>query len=422
MSCHVHLPVLAATLLGLAGCDVYPVGPGPTGIADFSNLPDNGCGRGFLISSSDYQSSNISAINWQGHQLTPSLVSSGLTAAGLVQAFSGDVVLPTERQLGSEALIIDRYPQSVLSFVTLATAEIRKQIDVSTGFAANPRDALRLEDGRILVTRFDSNLDLGRNPYDAGGDLVVVDQDSKQVRARIDLRPATLKATDILLPHPDRMLRHGNVIYVVVPLYSHDYQTTGASYLVSLDSKTLGLIGSLELTGLKGCSGLSLSPDSAELAIACFGNWLGDEGSDPETSGLVGLDITAAPIERWRLLATSLSPSLPFGFSVAYANHSHVVAVALGHLAEAGQSAESDRFVSYDVKTKAVETIYVERGTPFSLGDVSCLSPCGSCALANANGRGEVMLFEDNGAQVKAIASFPSDPQLGLPPRWLGTF
>lgn len=421
MSARVRTSLVAVSLLSALGCDVYPVGTGPIGIADLADLPDDGCGRGFLIASSDYQSSNVSAIDRMGDVLSPCLASSGESEAGLVQAFSGDIVLPTERQRGTDIIVIDRYPQSVLSFVALDTAQIQAQVDVSTGFAANPHDALRLEDGRLLVTRFDSNLDAGRNPLDQGGDLLVLDA-RRRLLSRIDLHSATPKSSDELLPHPERMLRHGSTIYVIVSLYSVDYRTTGASYLVLLDAQTLGLIASLELTGVAGCAGVSLSPEGTELAVACSGSWGSAAGARPDTSGLVGIDITAAPEERWKLLATSLSPALPFGFAVAHASQDRVVAVAFGHQADAHRRIERDRFVSYDVKTQKAETIYVEAGAPFSLGEVRCLSACGRCALASASGAGRLMLFQSTADGISTLAELPSDAQLGLPPRWLGTF
>jgi hypothetical protein len=419
--CH-FLPLGFVLLQLAAGCDVYPVGAARSGIAGLEQLPQDECGRGFLVVSSDYQSSNVSAIDRQGNWLSPSLASSSLAEAGLVQAFSGDVVLPTERQQGDIAVLIDRYPQSVLSFVDLGSADIRVQLDVSTGFAANPHDALRLNEDRILVTRFDSNLEPGAMPYDNGGDLLLLDVKKRQILSRLDLRSATPKATASQIPHPERLLRAGSRIFVVVSLYSPDYRQTGPSYLVGLDTDTLGLTSSLELTGVAGCAGLSLAPNGAELAVVCSGGWGSAAGAQPQASGLVGIDITATPTERWKLLATSLSPALPFGFSVAHASNERILTVALGYHADVNRSAQSDRFVSYDVKTKKAEVLYIETGKPFSLGDVSCLSRCGRCALANANGRGRLMLFQETYAGLSALGELASDEHLGLPPRWLGTF
>jgi hypothetical protein len=412
---------LCALLLAF-GCDVYPIGSGPSGIANFDDLPEDECGRGFLVVSSDYQSMSVSAVDRRANLQSPSIVSSGQSAAGLVQAFSGDVVLPSERQRGNEAILIDRYPQSVLSFVELGSAVIRAQLDVSTGFAANPHDTLRLDDGRVLLTRFDSNLDPGSSPYDAGGDLLVLDVDRLEILSRIDPKPATPKATDVLLPHPDRMLRVRERIFVVVPLYSPDDLQTGVSYLLSLDAITLDVVDSLELPDVTGCSGLSVSPDEAELAIACSGRWSGSTTEQLETSGLVGIDITNAPVLSWTLMAKALNPAQPFGLSVAYATRDHVLAVVLGRNADGTESAQSDRFVSYDVTTKGIDVLYRVEGNPFSLGEVRCLAICGICGLTNADGRGHLMLYEDDGTGPSLVAEVVTDPVFGLPPRWLGTF
>jgi hypothetical protein len=410
------------SLLCALGCDVYPIGSGPSGIANLDSLPEDGCSRGFLVVSSDYQSINVSAFDRQGNLLSPSIVSSGLSPAGLAQAFSGDVVFPSERQRGTEAILIDRYPQSVLSFVDLGSAVIRAQLDVSTGFAANPHDALRLDDGRLLLTRFDSNADPGASPDDAGGDLLLLDASYPRIVSRIDPRVATPKATEVYLPHPDRMLRVQQRIFVVVSLYSADYRRTSASYLLSLGATTLDITDSLELPEVAGCSGLSVSPDESELAIACSGIWAGSTTEQLETSGLVGIDITDAPAVSWQVMANALEPAQPFGLSLAYANRGRVLAVALGRHATATERAESDRFVSYDVKTKRFDVLYRVDNNPFSLGDVRCLADCGLCGLANADGRGHLMLYQDDATRPSLVAEVITDPVFGLPPRWLGTF
>ena len=354
--------------------------------------------------------------------LSPSLASSNLTAAGLVQAFSGDVVIPTERQRGNVATLIDRYPQSVLSFVDLRNASIRGQIDVSSGFAANPHDAVTLADGRILVTRFDTNLGPDVVASATGGDIVVLSANNHEVESRIEFASALPHATGGLLPHPDRMLVVRSTVYVVVALYTADYRRTGPSYLLTIDANSLVVTGTLELVGLSGCSGLSVAPDATQLAVVCAGHWSNPKGALASSSGLVGIDIFGAPRESWRLLATELSPALPFGFSVAYASVQRVLTVTLGRFADSTYSAERDRFVSYDVKTNQARIVFAPDGNPFVLGDVRCFPRCGHCALANAEGRGKVMVFEVFGEELSLISDLPSSPELGLPPRWLGTF
>lgn len=417
---------LRVAVLGLVGfawsCDVEPVGLGPTGIADLATLPEGTCGRGFLVASSDYQSSNVSAMDRQGNVLSPSLVSSSLSSAELVQAFSGDLVFPTERQLGTEAIVIDRFPQSVITFLNLSDASIRAQLDVSTGFQANPHDALRLDDGSVLVTRFDSDPNDDGPAENAGGDLLLIDPRAPRILERIALTDAAIKSTNQLRPHPERMLRVGTRVFVVVSLYSRDFRQTGPSYLVTLDATRLEVVDSMEVPSLVGCAGIAASPNERELAITCSGSWGTKDGADPDASGLIGFDIDGGPIERWRLMADSMTPPQPFGFSIAYADRERVLGVALGRHAAAGRAAQRDRFVSFNVKTKETEVLRQSSDTPFTLGDVRCLSDCGRCALANAQGRGNVLIYQATKAGLVLEAEVTLDAQLGLPPRWLGTF
>lgn len=410
------------TMSMVLACDVEPVGLGPTGISDLDVMPNGDCGRGFLVASSDYQSSNISALDRRGNILSPSLVSSAYAAAGLVLAFSGDVVFPTERQRGDEAIFIDRFPQSVVTFLNLRDATLRAQLDVSTGFRANPHDTSTLEDGTLLLTRFDSNPNAGSQRLDGGGDLLLLDPTAPKILARIALDTAIPGASSRMLPHPERMLRVGARVFVVVALYSPDFRQTGASFLVTIDTASLTVVDAVEIAGLKGCAGIALAPNGAEVAVACSGSWGSKNGADPDSSGLVGFDITGLPVQTWQLLATTMTPAQPFGFTVAYADRTHVLGVALGRNSTDNNPSQSDRFVSYDVKAKKLEVLHSVAGRPFSLGDVRCFSECGRCALANADGRGSVMLFQASDSEVHLDAEVTIDDQLGLPPRWLGTF
>ena len=68
-------------------------------------------------------------------------------------------------------MLIDRYPNSVITFVDTSSGAVTRQIDVSTGFPSNPHDYLETREGRALVTRYERNPKAGRAPFDAGGDV-----------------------------------------------------------------------------------------------------------------------------------------------------------------------------------------------------------------------------------------------------------
>jgi hypothetical protein len=417
-----RLSIVQAMLpLLLTACDVSLVGDRPHGIETLADL-DTQCGRGFLVAQSDYLSSNVSAFDWRGNTLSSSLLNSGSSEAGLVQAFSGDVVLPTEHQRGDRFVLIDRYPQSTLSFVELSTARISAQLDVSTGFAANPHDYVQLDERRALVTRFDTNQRAGNVPNDAGGDVLLIDPQIPAIHRSIDLAKSIPNTDADLSPHPDRLLTFGSRTYVVVSLYSADYQKSGHTFLTVLSNQTLEIETVVELPGVEGCSGIALSPSGDELAIACSGSWGNVHGASPDRSAIIGLG-TAPPHDvRWRFSAQELPAPAAFAFAVHYLNEHDVLFVRFGKLTSSGRALAADQLLSYDTRTHGAQILHVTEGEAFVLGDVRCLSACGYCAVARAGVEPGLLLFRGSPQGPRYFGKVPMQDGTGLPPRWLGTF
>src|SRR5687768_2396120 len=104
------------------------------------NAPEpNRNGRGtdateaLVVVSSDYQSSNVSLLGFDGSVLTPSILHSGSVTTGLSAALSGDVVLPTSAVSGSDIVLVDRVPDAVLTWLDARSARVRAQLPVGTG-------------------------------------------------------------------------------------------------------------------------------------------------------------------------------------------------------------------------------------------------------------------------------------------------
>ncbi|MGC4070060.1 MAG: hypothetical protein QM784_36470 [Polyangiaceae bacterium] len=354
--------------------------------------------------------------------MSSSLASSGSDEAGLVQTFSGDVVLPTMPQSGSHFVLIDRYPQSTMSFVDLSTAKITGQLDVSTGFAANPHDYVELDEHRALVTRFDPNRRAGSEPNDAGGDVLLIDRRGPTIQGSIDIAQGIPNADPDLAPHPDRMLTDGLRTYVVVSLYSANYQKSGGAFLVVLLNETLEIEQVTELPGVEGCSGLALAPLGEELAIACSGNWANVRGASTDHSAIVGVQANAPYRINWRFSAEELPHPAAFAFTVHYLSKSEVLFVKFGRLGPTGGAIDADQLLYYDVKTQKAHVLYETAGEAFVLGDVRCLSNCGSCAVARAGTSPGLLLFRSSGAGPRYFGTITMQDGTGLPPRWLGTF
>lgn len=408
---------IARLLLGLLllGCDVEPRYVEQQGLGSLLDDAAPACGRGLAVVNSDYQSSNVSLISNTGELLSPSLVASGHFAPGLSADFSGDVVLPSARTDQEELILLDRYPGSVMSFVSLRDARVRAQLDVSTGFRANPHDAIVLKGGLIYVTRFDTNSDAGRVPFDEGGDLLLVDPAVPRIVSRVELRSALSDIPAPLVPNPDRGLLVDDTVYVVVATYSPDYKSSGSSFLVAIDPRLHTVTRSLRLDGLHGCAGLAVRPDRRELAVACSGKWHSPQGATVAESGLVGIDISDGMKKVWQLPASRLSPAQPFAFTVAYASPTQLVAATFGSLI----TNSPDRLVAYRPADDTV-TILEESSKAFSLGDIRCMAPCSRCVVADAS-RGGLGFWDFTGTKPKGAFVSLNDG-IGLPPRWIGRF
>ncbi|MBN2192994.1 MAG: hypothetical protein JW751_09275 [Polyangiaceae bacterium] len=415
----------------VTACDVPVRDPGRNGLtpAGGAGATEQGeaateaeCTRGFAVVNSDYQSASVALLDRAGGGLTPLLISSGSVAPELSAALGGDVVLPTERAGGDNLVLIDRYPASVLTWVDLETTRVSGQLAVATGFMANPHDYVALAPNRAYVTRFESNPAPGAEPFDAGGDLLVVDPSVPAITGRIDLSAALADEPAGYLPHPDRAVRVGERVLVLLAGYSADYTTSAMARIVAVDGRTDSIDEVLVLDGIHGCSGLAMSPDASELSLACSGEWGGDGTPDLDTSALVRVRTTSPLAELARTSAEELGGD-PVGMSVSYASRSHLVFTTLGRFADAAGPAADDALLELDLESGEHHVLLRSASAPFTLGDVRCDPVCGVCMAADAGREGGVVhhfTVDDAGLGEKTMIEI--DDGVGLPPRWVGTF
>ncbi len=410
----------AALVVAGGGCDVPP--PAPAGGGLLGDEDPGGCARGFAVVSSDFQSTSVGLVARDGTVLVPSLLSSGSAAPELSAALGGDVVLPTMAPGGDELVLLDRYPASVITWVDVRSATVRGQLSVATGFLSNPHDYVAMAPDRAYVTRFESNAAPGSEPFDAGGDLLELDPDGLAIVGRIPLEPALEGEPGAPLPRPDRAVRVGERILVLLGGYSADFCASAAARLVAVDPQAAAIEETLVLGGVHGCSGLALSPDGSELALACTGEWNCDGVPDPAGSAVVRVR-TAPPLtELGRTAAAELGEG-PVGMSVSYASPSRLVFTTLGRFGDAATPALDDALVELDLDDGTHHTRLRSAGTPFTLGDVSCDARCGVCLAADAGRDGGVLqhfVVSDSGlGEPTAIALGDG---IGLPPRHVATF
>jgi hypothetical protein len=390
----------SSTILALVGALAGCGAPEPPASTGGTAEPVGPCGRGAVVVHTNYSSSNISLVAFDGRVLSPSFFSSATGELdGLSTPLSGDVLVPTSPHVGSEVVLIDRSPASVLTWVTVATGKARAQL--ALGDRKNPHDYLELDPTRAYVSRYE------------GDDLAIVDPSQPAVIGSIDLRPALSDEGTDYRPGPGRMIAAGGRVYVVLEAYGPKFVGSLPSHLVAIDPQADAISEVLALDGVHGCSGLALSPAEDELALGCSGTWLGTSEPDPATSFVVRVGLSGGLHEIARFAALAFGGA-PFGFGIDYASEQALVAVRFGN-----ESGRPDSLLEIDLDNGQGRELLTTEA--FALGDARCAADCNVCFATDA-ARSVVHRFEVTEGHVGAATEIVADDVTGLPPLWLGRF
>ncbi|MFO0550669.1 MAG: hypothetical protein U0271_19905 [Polyangiaceae bacterium] len=408
-------PRLMLFALVLAACE--EPAPPPAGV----ELPSGACGHGLYVVSTDYQSSSVSIVSYDGDVVGPAMLTSGSEDVALSAPLSGDVVAPAERTLGAELILIDRYPAAVLTFYNPVQATVGEQVSVQTGFPSNPYDALEIGAREVWVARYDENGDPGNEPFDEGSDIVIVDRETGELTARIDLAPALEGADSAnkkILPKPARLVRLEAGVGALLAAYSQDFKEQADGRVALLDPETRAIVSAVVLEGGRGCSAMARAPSGRAVAVGCSGTFAGTNTPTLEDSAVYVVDaVDGALTVRARFAAADLGGD-PIGFSLAFSTEDRVLVTTFGELGASGEQARPDRLVELDLASGDVRTILESEKAPFTLGDVRCEPACGVCFAADADRSVLHRLEVATGAMRDVVI----DDGIGLPPRYLGAY
>jgi hypothetical protein len=381
------------------------------------------CGRGLLVLESDYQSSNVSALDFQGNVLSQSLDSSSTVSGGFGVGLSGAAVLPFPPQAGPQIVVIDSYPAGSLDFLDPTSARVTAELSVTTGFKSNPHDYLPLSEHQGYVARYNANANPGQQDFDQGADVLIVDPSVPSVTGRIDLSPAMKGVAQGFSAHPTQFAQAFGRVFVLLAAYADDYSSAAPSRLVEIDPSTNTLLETLVLGSLRGCDGMALSPDGTELAVSCTGDDLASTVPKLSGSGIALVDISNAPKLGTVFEAAELGTDV-VGFGLDYVADSTLLYSTLGHFDDSGAVGALDGLWRLETSRATVTEVLRSKSQPFTLGAVRCTPACGACFATDAErGGGSVQVFPIDGAgQLGAPATVHADTRLGLPPRYLGVF
>jgi hypothetical protein len=400
----------------VAGCNVTPLGAEDRG-AVVDGRP--GCPGAALVVLSDYLSTQVAVVSLAGETLSESLISTAsLEGSPLSFPLSGDVVLPSSRPRSGRAVLIDRYGTNVLTFVDPESAAVLGQLPVGTGFESNPQDYLELDDTRALVARFGQNPLPGSQPFDTGGDLLVVDTRKPEV-----LRNIPLAREGELPPRPGGLTRVGETAVVSLGRMSFDFKSTSDAAFVGIDVASETERYRVELTGLKNCGTLALAPGGRLAATACSGAI--DRTGRLEhlsESGLVLFEVAGDWIDEIARFGAEMLAGEPIQSGVEFASES---ALLLKTQTVYGGS-RHNRLLAFEWELGVVTTLSeappdedgAGRGVTF--GGMLCAPGCGDVCLVPDAGRGELQRFSFESGLSQALSSLRVERTVGLPPRQVG--
>jgi hypothetical protein len=396
----------------LAACNVSKA-PASTGGVDLDGGEGDGsggqCPSALVVASSDFTSTNISVLDPTGKVLSESIISSASAPPGLTTALSGDIIFPLA-PVPRKIILIDRYPNSVVTWIDPATAAVLHQLPVGTGFPANPHDYLEVSETKAYVTRYETNSKPGIEPNDGGGDLLIVNPRDVTITGRVPFA-----SEGAFLPRPDRMIRVGGEVWVSLDRYDADFSHAADARFAGVSTTDDAIAWTIDLAGIASCGGIAVSPSGKVIAVSCTGV-LGD--ADPKVrSAIVLLDATVHPPVELKRFDTASKLGAPVGPALAYASAGLIVGVALGDTA----AGRNDVAYSLDVESGDVQKL-ADAGAAFAFGDMHCAPGCNdTCFLAD--GKASVLkAWKVKGSSLDAIDSVSVDPSIGLPPRSIGAY
>jgi hypothetical protein len=338
----------------------------------------------------------------------------------LAAPFSGDLVVAPSHSRPGELIVVDRFGTNVLSFVDTETAAVRAQLPVGAGFEANPQDYLELGEHLAFVPRLGENAAPGREPFDTGSDLLVIDPSLPSIIGSVPM-----PRKDGFLPNPTAVMQLGDDLLVTLRHETADFSDMADSELVAIASVDQSQRYRLPLSGLKNCGRAELSPSGTRLAIACSA-FLDRKGAvtDASASALVLLDPSRTPPQELRRFAAQDLVQNAIQSSLEFVSDSVVLIktqTALG-------AVQDNQLFAVDLETGTAKLLASAApaagglGFGIALGGMHCDESCGDpCLVADAS-RGKLWRFQAHAEQLSpdqdVVIHGAGLPPVGLTPFW----
>ncbi len=354
----------------------------------------------------DYAASAVSSVDLAtSAALASTFLHSGTAVATISTALSGDVVASSNPTPDGRLLLIDR-ANAVLTWVR--DLEVEAQMNVGTGFYANPQDALQTDASHMYVVRGQSNpaatADAG--DLDEGDDLLVVDPAAGAAVSRIDLHAhATLAGANAF---GGRLGWDGQRVWVPLGSVAPDFMSMGKGRLVAVDVAAGAVVATVDLPQSKNCTEAVWLAASNQVAVVCSGSFQETVGIQADFSNIVIIDAAAEPpTAALAVKAAATGTGRPFGA------HLGLIDAASGLVATTGDfgSGAPDLIWRVDLTAGAVH-LAAAAGGAFAIGGLFADRARQRIWVAETgHAAGDLRVFDLSGAatptELPAVSSNP---------------
>ncbi|MFN3198542.1 MAG: hypothetical protein ACE366_09015 [Bradymonadia bacterium] len=395
----------------LGACDDAPVAQ-----ADLTPDEDAQCQLATVLS--DYTSTRISLLDAAGELCRAGVLHSGSAPLGLSTALSGDVVLGGPHP-EDHITLVDRFPNGVITWLDPVDFSVLGQLNVNTGFAANPQDVAHVSASRAYVSRLETNPRPGDIPFDGGGDLLVVDLSTSTIVDRVDLTPWGIDDDQgPLWPRPGAMVQAHDRVWVTLQRLSEEFDRGGSSMLLGVSPTTGEVTDEVDLAPLKNCTALTRSPSGRGLWLGCTGVFLEGPEAQLAHSGVAYIDLEDG-LALWQASAAQLG-GRHVGLSIAALDDSRAYVTVISPL-DVQQQPDGVYLVDRAATTGRLMPL---DAPPYALGGM-WLDP-GAMQLLIPDGdpeRPRIWRFDiEASGDLTALDAVDPDPEVGLPPRAVGSY
>lgn len=353
-----------ATLLAVASaaCGVESTVP-PADLSPLTRTP------AFAVITSDRMSTAVAMLDSDATLITEAWIDSGTTAAMLTATLDGDVVMPSA-PIGTNVLtLLNQLGATVITRIQIPTGQVLSQFSAQrpepdegspTRFRANIHDAIDLNDGTILVTRFQPNLREGAEDLDLGNDAVVVRLADGMILDRIDFSGVnTTEGSTLVYARPSGMVRvRDRIVVATTRLDELFYAGPGAVGVVDATARTVTAIPLPDLTDCLEVSGVP--GDVSHAVVLCAGDTYVTMAERRAHAGLVTLVVdeanSVAVQHVWRARE---HPDVPVPSNgLVSLGGSRVAVNAMGDRS----AGTNDRYLVVDLATDEAEVAFSSEG------------------------------------------------------------